>query len=116
MSDLTAERVRELLHYEPATGIFTRRIRTSNRTKVGAIVGADNGKGYLQISVDWRLYSAARLAWLYMTGEWPKEEIDHINRVRSDNRFSNLREATRSSNNCNRRRFVKRKLEAAVIQ
>ena len=96
--ELTAEKLRELLHYEPATGIFTWKISTSNRVKVGDAAGYPEGGGYLRIMVQSRRYKAHRLAWLYVYGEWPKDQIDHINRNRSDNRIANLREVTNKQN------------------
>jgi hypothetical protein len=88
---ITAERLRELIHYDPETGVFT-------RIKNGRVTGTPNDLGYLRISVDDRLYRAHRLAWLWMTGEWPKAQIDHINRKPDDNRWINLREATQAEN------------------
>ena len=96
--ELTAEYLRSILHYDPATGIFTRKVRTSRNVKVGDIVGSQNGDGYLLISVRSRRHKAHRLAWLYVYGAWPEDQIDHINRNRSDNRISNLREATNKQN------------------
>ena len=96
--ELTAEYLRSILHYDPATGIFTRKVRTSRNVKVGDIVGSQNGDGYLQISVRSRRHKAHRLAWLYVYGAWPTDQIDHINRIRTDNRISNLREVTNKQN------------------
>jgi len=76
---------------------------TSNSVKAGDVAGRGSGGGYRQISVDNRLYLAHRLAWLYMTGEWPEVQIDHVNMDRADNRFVNLRQATRSENKGNMR-------------
>ena len=95
---LTAERLRSVLHYEPETGIFTRKVSTSPRIKVGDAAGCPGGHGYLQIRVQNRKYLAHRLAWLYVYGEWPKDQLDHINRNRSDNRIANLREVTNKQN------------------
>lgn len=97
---LTADRVRELLHYEPDTGTFTWR-KTSRRAVAGAVAGSDNGEGYLQISVDGRRYAAHRLAWLHVHGDWPETELDHIDGVRSHNALANLRLADRFLNNRN---------------
>ena len=97
-NELTAEYLRSILRYDPATGIFTRKVRTSRNVKVGDIVGSQNGDGYLLISVRSRRHKAHRLAWLYVYGAWPEDQIDHINRNRSDNRISNLREATNKQN------------------
>ena len=95
---LTAEYLRSILNYDPETGIFTRKVRTSSRAKVGDVAGSPRGDGYLLIMVCSRKYLAHRLAWLYMYGEWPKDQIDHINRNRSDNRIANLREVTNKQN------------------
>ena len=96
--ELTAEQLRSILNYEPATGIFTRKIGSANQVKAGDIAGCPGGDGYLQIRVQSRKYQAHRLAWLYVYGEWPEGQIDHINRNRSDNRISNLRDVTQKQN------------------
>lgn len=96
--ELTVERLCELLHYDPVTGVFTRKVTLNSRFKVGDIVGVQRPDGYLRMSVDDINYFAHRLAWLHVYGVWADEQIDHINRVRSDNRIENLREATRSEN------------------
>lgn len=101
---LTAARLRELLHYDPETGVFTRRVRTSTRIKAGDVAGWANGKGYLLISVDGRDHYAHRLAWLYTHGAWPTNEIDHRNTVRNDNRIANLRDVSGAVNSQNQRR------------
>ena len=101
-SALTAEHLRSVLHYEPETGIFTRKVRTANSVKVGDIAGGPDSDGYLRIKVQSRKYQAHRLAWLYVYGVWPKDQLDHVNRVRTDNRISNLREATVKQNNQNK--------------
>ncbi|GJH22455.1 HNH endonuclease [Caballeronia novacaledonica] len=97
---LTQEILRSILDYDPATGHFTRK---SGRG--GTVTGSRAGtlrRGYIWISVNNKLYVAHRLAWLYVHGRWPKEQIDHINMVKSDNRIENLREATYSENGRNR--------------
>jgi hypothetical protein len=96
--ELTAEYLRSILHYDSETGIFTRKVSTSNRVKVGDVAGCPDGGGYLQISVCSRIYLAHRLAWLHFHGTWPTDQIDHINRDRADNRISNLREVTNKQN------------------
>jgi hypothetical protein len=95
---LSAKRLRRVLSYAPATGIFRWKVSASSRAPVGAIAGAKNGRGYHQIRIGGRPYSASRLAWLYMTGKWPNSEISYINGKRSDTRWANLREATSLQN------------------
>ena len=101
-NELTAEYLRSILNYEPATGIFTWKVRTSRSVKVGDVAGSLDGDSYLRISVQSRGYKAHRLAWLHVYGEWPKDQLDHVNRVRTDNRISNLREVTNKQNQQNR--------------
>ena len=72
---LTAERLREVLSYDQDTGLWKWRVRLSKSIKVGQPSGVINAKGYVVIKVDKTLYYAHRLAWLYMMGEWPKEDI-----------------------------------------
>lgn len=100
-TNLTAARLRELLHYDPETGVFTNRV-VRPRTVLGAVAGGHDSYGYITISVDVRRYLAHRLAWLYVYGEWPSKNLDHINGVRDDNRIANLREATQAQNLQNR--------------
>ena len=99
--ELTAEYLRSILHYDPATGIFTWRVSTSNRVRAGDVAGCQNGSGYLLIKVQSRLYQAHRLAWLYMNSNWPEDQIDHINRIRTDNRIANLRDVSHKQNGQN---------------
>ena len=101
-NELTAEYLRSILHYDPETGAFAWKISNSNRVKAGSVAGSPRGDGYLQIKVQSRAYRAQRLAWLYHFGEWPKLDIDHINRNRSDNRIANLRDVSHKQNQQNR--------------
>ncbi len=98
---ITAERLRELLIYDPDTGAFTRRMMLIGRCPVGSIAGSKNRLGYQQLILDHQSYLAHRIAWLYMYGRWPQGELDHVNGNRSDNRLSNIREATRGNNRAN---------------
>ena len=100
-NELTVEYLRSILHYSPETGIFTRKVGTSNRVKVGDVAGCPRGDGYLQIKVQSRKYKAHRLAWLYVYGVWPEDQLDHVNRVRTDNRIANLRAVTNKQNQQN---------------
>lgn len=95
---LTAERLREVLRYNPATGAWTWRVRSGGKCVAGSSAGCLDPSGYIKISVDNGRYYAHRLAFLYMTGEWPKGESDHIDRDRSNCRWSNLRDVDRVTN------------------
>ena len=97
MADLTLERLRELLHYDPETGIFTRLIGVRGAA-AGRQAGALDSYGYLRMSIDSKRYKNHRVAWFYVYGKWPAMILDHINQVKSDNRISNLREVTASEN------------------
>ena len=98
---LTVERLREMLDFDPETGVFQWRRTTSNRVSVCSCAGHSGRKGYIYIRLDRRLYRAHRLAWLYQKGLWPVGQIDHINGVACDNRFINLREASHAENQRN---------------
>lgn len=100
---LTAERLRQVLHYDPATGIFTWRVRTSSRAAAGSRAGFSRKDGYRLIGIDGEIYLEHRLAWLYVKGEWPEKDIDHEDVDPSNNRFGNLRPATHSQNHCNKK-------------
>ena len=100
--ELTAEYLRSILHYDQETGIFTWKVSTSNRVKAGDVAGSQNGHGYLLIQLQSRKYLAHRLAWLHTHGVWPKDQLDHVNRVRTDNRLDNLREVSHKQNQQNR--------------
>lgn len=108
VANLTAERLREALHYSPETGVFTWRIRLNRNTVIGSLAGHTNKKeGYIQIGIDGRTYRAHRLAWLYVHGVWPQEQIDHKNADRSNTCISNLREANHQLNQQNLRKACK---------
>lgn len=92
---LTQEKLKGLLHYAPDTGVFT-------WVADGRIVGTLNDQGYFRIRVDGRLHYSHRLAWLYMTGNCPTGDVDHQDRDRKNNKWSNLREATRGENHQNK--------------
>jgi hypothetical protein len=97
---LTQQKLKELLDYNPNTGEFVWKIPCGQRAPVGAIAGSYN-QGYKFIKINGKKYSAHRLAWLYTHGQFPQNQLDHINRIRNDNRIDNLREVTNSENQQN---------------
>jgi len=97
---LNWDRLKELLDYDPSTGIFTWR-KNKSSVKAGDIAGGKTCNGYVTICIDGSPVLAHRLAWFYCFKEWPEKGIDHINRDRSDNRLDNLREVDQTLNNFN---------------
>lgn len=103
---LTQERLKEVLHYNPATGIFTNRLARSN-VKVGSIAGGRRGDGYILIQIDGIQYYAHILAWLYVHGECPVGDIDHEDTDPSNCRINNLRDTSHQGNTQTRRKANK---------
>jgi hypothetical protein len=117
---ITADLLRSIVHYDPETGQFVWKERTPslftasarrsaehvcanwNALRAGKMAGTLHPDGHVIIRIFRINYKAHRLAWLYMTGAWPGEEIDHRNKIGSDNRFDNLREATHPQNMANK--------------
>lgn len=99
---ISQSELKEYLHYSPDTGIFIWVKKTCKKVIIGKKAGTLNSKGYIVISINRKLYKAHRLAHLYMTGEWPEDQIDHVNHIRDDNRWFNLEDATNQSNQKNR--------------
>ena len=105
-SGLTPEELREIIDYNAETGIFTWKNCPGNNThhRNGKVAGYPRGKArYIVITIYKRNYVASRLAWLYMTGVWPAHNVDHVDLDPSNNKWGNLRAATYSQNNANRR-------------
>ena len=95
---ITKEEVRNLYKYDKDTGELTRLIATSNSVKASETIKGKDAYGYLQTRIRGRYYKVHRIIWLYVFGELPKEQIDHINHIRDDNRLCNLREVTHQEN------------------
>ena len=98
MKDITVDYLREILNYNPDTGIFTWKKRTTRSDLLGKTAGSPHSSGYISIAILNQKRLAHRLAWLYMTGKWPVNHIDHIDGDKTNNAFSNLRDVTRSEN------------------
>lgn len=100
-AQLTAQRLKEVLDYNPTTGVFTWKVTRARGARAGAIAGSISKDGYGLIGIDGRNYPAHRLAWLHYHGVWPKGDIDHVSLDKLDNRIINLRPASRSQNMAN---------------
>jgi hypothetical protein len=97
----TQNDLKSILNYNSESGIFVWISPPNDRIPFGSIAGSYDGKGYLRIKIDGKHYYTHRLAWLYMTGEWPKDQIDHLDNIKDNNAWSNLREADNSQNQIN---------------
>lgn len=97
MPTLTQKRLKKLLNYNHGTGVFTWK-HSVNHVKIGFKAGSKTTGGYIGIKVDGVLLMAHRLAFMYMKGYFPEHEVDHMNGVRCDNRWKNLRHVTKSCN------------------
>lgn len=95
---LTPEELHEIFSYNPETGELFWKKKISVKCKIGKIAGGLNKNGRMIVGIGYKHYRVHRIAWAMMTGKWPENEIDHINRNPSDNRWENLREATHSQN------------------
>lgn len=110
---ITQECIKEILSYNPDTGVFTWKRRPLSHFKTDQafkrwntlyscnIAGCLDGYGYPRITINNKDYKSHRLAWLYVYGEWPKNQIDHINQNKLDNRIINLRDVTDNENKKN---------------
>jgi hypothetical protein len=98
---ITQSELKEVLDYNPDTGVFTWIKSIGRRVKAGDVAGSKNDRGYIRIEIKGKCYKAHRLAHLYMTGTFPENFIDHINHIKDDNRWTNLRDATKSQNQAN---------------
>ena len=101
---LTHEYLLSILRYDKESGSFVRKVRRGGH-KIGTIAGAVDDEGYIEIRINGKRYPASRLAWFYVHGEWPVKTIDHKDRNKTNNSFSNLREADHASQNRNRNKI-----------
>ena len=102
-NQLTYEEAHRLMEYNPETGVLTRKVSLVYSTPVGSEAGSlHNISGYIGVSVNGIRYQSHRVIWLMMTGKWPKSTIDHIDCDKTNNRWSNLREASVAENNQNK--------------
>lgn len=98
MSRVDHQELLSVLDYDPSTGKFYWKVRPARKIQIGDEAGYKHSEGYIAISYKNVTYFAHVLAWFYVHGTWPANLIDHENRIRTDNRISNLRQATNSTN------------------
>lgn len=98
--DITIERLKDVLSYDPATGTWTWRVSRGKRS-AGSVAGCSDGDGYIQIQIDGVQYKAHNLAFLWMVGRWPRPMCDHRDLDKKNNRWANLRDAEHFQNSAN---------------
>lgn len=92
------------LNYDPETGTLTWKVRVNSKVDAGEVAGTVNLKGYVVVGFKGKLIYAHRVAFLLMTGSWPVAQVDHLNGLKSDNRWCNLRDVSSKANNQNLRK------------
>lgn len=107
---LTQSALKEVIHYDPETGIFSRIIKNGTKS-----AGSINKFGYICIGIKNKIYKAHRLAFLYMTGKFPLFDVDHIDGNRSNNKWVNLRDAETLINCQNRRKPQKNSTSCGIL-
>jgi HNH endonuclease/AP2 domain len=112
---ITAHELQQIANYNATTGLFTWKITISNRAQAGKEFGSWDMYGYKTVRINQKSYKLHRLAWLYVHGEMPKNDIDHINGIRHDNRIENLRDVTRKTNLENQTRLHTAKKYTSLI-
>ena len=106
---ITQSELKKVLNYDPDTGLFTRISSTTNKCLIGKVAGCINKSGYISILIKSKRYYAHRLAWLYVYGEFPKLNLDHIDTNKNNNSISNLRLCTMSENLKNTKKYSNNK-------
>lgn len=99
--DLTVDQVREMFNYDPETGSLTRKVK-AGRSNVGDFAGSLKKDGYYEVKIKGKYYRQHRIIWLHYYGKWPDHFLDHINAIPTDNRISNLRECSDTTNQFNK--------------
>jgi hypothetical protein len=98
---ITQSRLKELLEYDPCTGVFTWLQHSNRKDLIGKCAGSKDPSGYIYLGIDGEYCAAHRLVFLYVEGTLPPDQVDHLNTIKDDNRWVNLRKCTRSENMSN---------------
>lgn len=112
---ITAQELQQIVEYFPESGIFLWKITKGNYVKTGKEFGSWDLYGYKTVRINKKSYKLHRLAWLYVYGKMPANDIDHINGIRHDNRISNLRDVTRQTNLENQTILKRKKKHTTLI-
>lgn len=112
---LTSTEIRRLMTYDPETGVCRWLVNRGTRSLAGNVAGSPHCEGYLHCRIYRKQYMLHRLIWLWMTGEWPRNQIDHVNGNRIDNRWANLRDVLPHENNQNRALISKNNNTSGLI-
>ncbi len=103
LKDLSQSVVKALFSYDPEEGLLRWRNPSGRHGRIaaGSVAGGPNKEGYRYVSINGRFYRGSRLVWLYMTGQWPKVQVDHKDRDTGNDKWDNLRLATGTQNRAN---------------
>lgn len=104
MSKLTIAYTREILDFDPVSGVLTWKLSLNRQVRAGERAGTVSRNGYVVVTIAGRKYMGHRLGWFLYHGVWPKGQLDHENHKRADNRLSNLQDGTHTDNQHNRSR------------
>lgn len=113
-SDGIDEKIVQCISYDPETGILRWEVSPARRVRAGSEVGWLDLEGYRRTKILGHSILTHRIAWFLHYGRWPTDQIDHVNGVRDDNRISNLRDVSRSENQCNRHTHREGRLPYAI--
>ena len=110
---ISLEFLREILHYDISTGVFTWKVRRGF-AQVGMLAGTPDKNGYIAIRINRHSFQSHRLAWFYVRGIWPVGQIDHIDGCKTNNSLDNLRDVTGTENSENLRSATARNLSGVL--
>ena len=108
--------LKSTLDYNPDTGIFTWKVNLGQKARIGEVAGCSDVNGYIRIRFHEKSYLAHRLVFMWMKGYFPEHDVDHINRIKDDNSWKNLKEVSRQCNNRNQNLYKQNKSGVAGVR